>query len=124
MRARYKKADLFFRDNFVMNYCPLMFLDASGRNITPDKLAKKDREMLFKICDEHLFKALEWIKPQWAIGIGRFATSCLQRVAETGALGLRIAFIPHPSPANPGANRNWALTAARILEECGCWRAS
>jgi single-strand selective monofunctional uracil DNA glycosylase len=124
MRDRYATADSFFRNNFVMNYCPLMFLDASGRNITPDKLAKKDRERLFKICDEHLFKALEWFKPQWAIGVGKFAASCLQRGAETGAFSMRIVSIPHPSPANPRANRNWALTVTRILEECGCWRAS
>ena len=34
----------FFADHFVANYCPLLFLEASGRNRTPDKLPAAERE--------------------------------------------------------------------------------
>ena len=36
--ARFGTAERFFRDWFVLNYCPLALLEASGRNYTPDKL--------------------------------------------------------------------------------------
>ena len=28
----------FFADHFVVNYCPLVFMESSGKNRTPDKL--------------------------------------------------------------------------------------
>jgi hypothetical protein len=28
----------------------------------------------------------------------------------------------HPSPANPAANRSWAMVVARQLEGLGVWR--
>ena len=36
---RFGRPEAFFRDHFVANYCPLVFMEASGRNRTPDKLA-------------------------------------------------------------------------------------
>ena len=30
----------FFRDHFVANYCPLVWMGETGKNITPDKLPK------------------------------------------------------------------------------------
>src|SRR6185295_18463722 len=35
---QFGRADGFFAGHFVANYCPLSFLEASGRNRTPDKL--------------------------------------------------------------------------------------
>jgi single-strand selective monofunctional uracil DNA glycosylase len=52
------------------------------------------------------------------LGVGRFAEQ-RAREALTG-LNTRIGSIPHPSPANPSANRGWddqmnqALAALRI----------
>ncbi len=40
------------RDHFfITNYCPLVFMEASGRNRTPDKLPAEEREPLFAACD-------------------------------------------------------------------------
>src|SRR2546423_12064376 len=36
--GRFGAASAFFGDWFVLNYCPLVFLETSGRNFTPDKL--------------------------------------------------------------------------------------
>ena len=33
---RFGAADAFFREWFVLNYCPLVFLEESGRNFTPE----------------------------------------------------------------------------------------
>ncbi len=35
---RFGSAENFFKDWFVLNYCPLALLEESGRNFTPDKL--------------------------------------------------------------------------------------
>jgi single-strand selective monofunctional uracil DNA glycosylase len=122
MRERYATAKAFSRENLVINYCPLLFLDADGRNITPDKLRRQDRDRLYDVCDRHLAKVLKLIAPEWAVGIGRFAVECLQRIQTAMHVRLKIASIPHPSPANPAANRNWAFQATRALVGAGVWR--
>jgi single-strand selective monofunctional uracil DNA glycosylase len=119
MRERFGTADSFFRAHFIANYCPLLFLDAEGRNLTPDRLRPADRDPLLAVCDRHLEAVLEILEPRWAIGIGRFAEGCLRRVAGGG---LKIAGIPHPSPANPAANRDWASRTAEVLVGLGVWK--
>jgi len=52
--ARFGTPQRFFAEHFIANYCPLLFLEESGRNRTPDKLAAGEREPLFAACDRHL----------------------------------------------------------------------
>ncbi len=117
---RFGSAENFFAGHFVANYCPLAFLSVSGSNVTPDKLARAERERLGVVCDEHLRRVLEILQPEWLIGIGAFA-----RVrGELAAAGtkLRVGQILHPSPASPKANRNdWKKTAAAELTALGVW---
>src|SRR6267378_7882249 len=54
IRARFGTAARFFADHFVANYCPLLFLEESGRNRTPDKLPAAERDALYRACDRHL----------------------------------------------------------------------
>ena len=114
---------------FVANYCPLLFLDGTGRNVTPDKLARPDRAALFPICDRFLAIVLETLRPRWAVGVGAFARQRLAVVAGAmaagpGTVGIRVTGIPHPSPANPAANRGWALQARAVLRAEGIWEAA
>ena len=116
---RFGMADKFFARHFVVNYCPLAFLTASGSNLTPDKLPPAQRESLARICDAHLRRVLEILRPKWVIGVGAFAAER----AEIAAAGLpiRVGQILHPSPASPAANRGWAEKAAAQLEAAGVW---
>jgi len=122
---RFGAADAFFRDWFVLNYCPLVFLEASGRNFTPDKLPALQRQAVARACDHHLAAALSALQPQWAIGIGAFAERCLRGVVEgdrvDSALARRIqvAQILHPSPASPAANRGWSDAVDRTFAQLG-----
>ncbi len=104
-RDRYGSPQAFFRCFFVWNYCPLAFLEDSGRNRTPDKLPKSEREPLFSACDEALRELVKSLEVSKLIGIGRFAG----RQARQADLGghVKISDAPHPSPANPAANRDW-----------------
>jgi single-strand selective monofunctional uracil DNA glycosylase len=119
MHERFGDAREFARHWFVANYCPLLFLDATGRNITPDKLVLSDRAALFPICDRFLAILLSTLRPRWAVGVGAFARQRLEAVAP--ALGIEVASIPHPSPANPVANRGWARQARAVLRAEGIW---
>jgi single-strand selective monofunctional uracil DNA glycosylase len=107
----------FFAGHFVANYCPLVFMEASGRNRTPDKLPPSERDPLFDICDRHLRRLVEILEPEWVVGVGAFA----QRRALEALDGedLQIATILHPSPANPRANRDWAGEVRRQIAELG-----
>lgn len=117
IRAHWKRPARFFDSHFVANYCPLLFLEASGRNRTPDKLSAAEREPLFAACDRHLARLVDTLDPEWVVGIGAFAEGRAREVLE--GRGLRIGRILHPSPANPRAQRDWAGTVRRELAALG-----
>jgi single-strand selective monofunctional uracil DNA glycosylase len=118
--TRFGTAENFFKEHLVLNYCPLAFMEASGRNRTPDKLPASERESLFNACDQNLRHAMEILKPDWLIGVGGFAFRRAQLLFPAG--NPKIGQILHPSPANPAANKSWASIATRQLEELGVWR--
>jgi single-strand selective monofunctional uracil DNA glycosylase len=117
---RFGSAPTFFKDHFVLNYCPLAFMESTGRNRTPDKLAPEEKEPLFSACDEHLRQAIETLRPEWVIGVGDFARRRAEIVLSGSAQKIRQ--ILHPSPANPQANRAWGQIVTRQLIEFGVWR--
>ena len=116
-RARYGAPTQFFEQFFVVNYCPLVFYQEDGVNLTPDKLPAAARRELFALCDQALRQTAEALKPRWVLGVGRFAE---QRVAASLA-GLEVAVggVPHPSPASPQANRGWAAQMEAALARAG-----
>ncbi len=115
--SQFTSPERFFRSFFVGNYCPLQFLESSGRNLTPDKLAPADRRPLLEVCDESLRRTVEVLRPRLVVGVGVFAENRARIVL--GDDGPRIGRILHPSPASPAANRGWAEAATRQLEMLG-----
>jgi single-strand selective monofunctional uracil DNA glycosylase len=115
------KPEHFFASHYVASYCPLLFLEESGRNRTPDRLPPREQERLFAACDRHLLRVVEALEPEWVVGIGAFAAR--RASLALGDAGPRIGRITHPSPANPGANRDWAGLVARELAALGLCRA-
>ena len=116
---RWPRAEEFFADHFVVNYCPLAFVEASGANYTPDKLRATEKEKLLSVCDEHLRRVGAILRPDWLIGIGQFAEACARRVFPGDEL--RIGTVLHPSPASPAANRDWAGAVTTKLKALGIW---
>ena len=123
--TRFGAADAFFADWFVLNYCPLVLLESSGRNFTPDKLPVALLRELYARCDRHLASALEALAPDWALGVGGFAEKRLRAVLEGSAIDSRLARsiqvgqILHPSPASPAANRGWEPAVDQRIAELG-----
>jgi len=117
IRTRFGEPEAFFREAFIVNYCPLVFMEDSGRNRTPDKLPKAERLALFEACDEHLRAVLDVMQPDWLIGVGAFAAKRAKECAE--GTDVRTGAILHPSPASPLANKDWEGTVLRQLAELG-----
>jgi single-strand selective monofunctional uracil DNA glycosylase len=117
-QQRWQTADAFFADCFVLNYCPLIFLEESGKNITPDKLTALERQQLEAVCDEHLREAVAILEPDWCIGIGAFAKKRLE-IALEPTPARKIAQILHPSPQSPQANKGWAQAVEITLADLG-----
>jgi len=117
-RNRFGSPEAFFRRYFVANYCPLVFMAESGRNLTPDKLPRAEREALYSACDLALAELVDYFRPRYLIGIGAFARKraeeCLGRTSSVISGG-----ITHPSPANPRANRGWEACIEQELAEMG-----
>jgi single-strand selective monofunctional uracil DNA glycosylase len=116
----FQSAQDFSKEHLVMNYCPLVFMESTGRNRTPDKLLVSEREALFKVCDEHVRDAVRILKPEWLIGVGDFAMKRAAEIFPTGPV--KIGHILHPSPASPAANRDWPGTATQQLIKMGVWK--
>jgi len=116
-KERFETPERFFERFFIANYCPLMFLESSGRNRTPDRLPASERAPLLKACDEALRLSVLELDPNWVVGVGRFAEASARRALE--GIEVRVAGILHPSPANPAANRDWQGQARTQLAELG-----
>ncbi|UCE31716.1 MAG: single-stranded DNA-binding protein [Burkholderiales bacterium] len=117
-RERFGTPERFFADYLVLNYCPLVFLEASGRNRTPEQLPAAELAPLVAACDRHLERALALLAPELAVGIGGFAERRLRAVIGDRKPP-RIGAILHPSPASPAANRGWQAQAERQLAALG-----
>lgn len=119
-QARYGTPAAFFQRFFVANYCPLVFMEESGRNRVPEKLPKHERDALFAACDRALRRTVVLFAPKYVIGVGKFAERKAQDVV--GDLDVVIGSVPHPSPASPLANRGWAPLMDAALNDIGIER--
>lgn len=118
---RFGQPESFFRDHFVLNYCPLVFMEESARNRTPDKLSADERESLSAVCDAHLLDVIGTLDPDHLVGVGVYAEACLKRVVQINDSRAKVTRILHPSPASPSANKDWSGKVTKQLEKAGVW---
>ena len=125
MRERFGTPEAFHADHFVVNFCPLVFMDAGARNLTPDKLPAAERAPLEAACDRHLRDVVRILQPRHLVGIGKWAEKRARLAFASGAEASDapdISTVLHPSPASPAANRGWAEAAVKQLTASGVWR--
>ncbi|MCO5586488.1 hypothetical protein L7F22_040428 [Adiantum nelumboides] len=113
---RFGCAAAFFKHFWVYNYCPLVFMEASGKNRTPDKLNPSERAKLELACNEALIRTILTLKPAFVIGVGKYAAVKIQ---DCNITGVKVGDIMHPSPANPQANKDWGKKVEEQLLKLG-----
>ncbi len=121
--AKFGTPEAFFAEHIIINYCPLVFMEESGRNRTPDKLPAAESAPLFAACDARLRALIDLYRPRWLVGVGGFARRKLEALVgkSPGPEGPRLGTILHPSPASPAANRGWAAAAEAQIVAQGIW---
>lgn len=120
---KFGTAEQFFEEHFVVNFCPLVWMAQSGKNITPDKLPKSEITPVTEICQRHLKSVIDVLEPSYLIGVGAFAEKQLKAVVKLyyPKHSCVIGKVLHPSPASPAANRGWAEAAEKQLVDQGVW---
>ncbi len=118
-RDKFHTPEKFFAEFFVANYCPLVFMETSGKNFTPDHLPKTEQKSLFDVCDEALVAMVRAMDAQFVIGVGAFAEARANAAFQDRKefSHLKIHRILHPSPASPKANKDWAGEVDRQMNE-------
>lgn len=114
-KKRFGCAENFFKDFFVINYCPLCFMEEGGKNRTPDKLRLAERDAVFEVCDVALREFVKVLEPTKIVGIGGFAKKRAMKTLDRAD----IETILHPSPASPMANRGWAPQIEKQFDAMG-----
>ncbi len=116
-RKQFGSPQRFFKRFFVSNYCPLLFIEAGGRNLTPNNIRADERKPLLAVCDRALRRTVEYFKPRYVVGVGAFAAErCRIALSQKDLI---IGRITHPSPANPKANQGWNSLIEEELRELG-----
>lgn len=121
-KFRFTTPEAFFAKHYVANYCPLVFMEESGANLTPDKLPAAEQRAIEIACDAYLITVVKTLRPKWIVGIGAFAKKRAEEALAAAAISnVKVGTILHPSPANPAANRDWAGQATQQLTALGIW---
>ncbi|MCH2142981.1 MAG: single-stranded DNA-binding protein [Phycisphaerales bacterium] len=116
-QSNFGTCDAFFEHYFVWNWCPLAFLEESGRNRTPDKLPPSTRQAIEDACDQAIIDVVDLLQPRSVVGVGAFASKRARRALAQR--DLPVHQILHPSPASPAANRGWQPQIEAQLESLG-----
>lgn len=116
-QERFGTPERFFARYFVVNYCPLCFMEEGGRNRTPDKLPAAERAPLEAACNAALLRTVRALQPRRVLGVGKFAAARAAAVLQDE--NVTLGSVPHPSPASPAANRGWASLMDAALQEQG-----
>tara|TARA_B100001113_G_scaffold186809_1_gene153030 strand:- start:919 stop:1662 length:744 start_codon:yes stop_codon:yes gene_type:complete len=110
-----------FKNIFVLNHFPLWMFNAAGQNITPDKLKASSTKEIFTTCNKYLVDIINILNAKVIVGVGKYAFNMAKRAIDENQLeSVIIKEIPHPSPANPLANKDkgaiWTNMSKHILE--------
>lgn len=120
-RDKFVTPEAFFARHLVHNYCPLLFLEGTklGRNVVPEELPAESMREVNAACDRLLRAMAEALSVRTVVGVGGYA----EERAKEALHGLDVTFarVPHPSPANPVANRGWSQAADAALKSQGVW---
>ncbi len=116
-------AEDIHRSVFLVNHCPLLFLEESGRNLTPDRLKGDAAREMLTFCDDHVLRMIEILRIEAVIGVGRFAERRALELVDVLDREIDVHYLLHPSPQVPEANRDggkvWKSRLRQTLQVAG-----
>lgn len=104
----------FGKNCFVHNFCPLIFYDKAGRNITPSELKGDYKAIIGKLCLDALDKELDLLQPEILVPVGEYINGIIKRSRHVNSL--KIYKLHHPSPRSLN-NQNWPEKAEQLLHK-------
>ncbi|XP_063952306.1 single-strand selective monofunctional uracil DNA glycosylase-like [Lytechinus pictus] len=108
----------FFKECFVYNHCPLVFMTSTSKNVTPPSMKVEMRNPLIEVCDDFLCRLIKLLEVKVVVGIGKFAEDRTKKALDKGGVeGVRVVSMMHPSPINPAANKGWQAIAEKTLKD-------
>ena len=108
--------EVFFKNCIVYNHCPLVYMNKTGKNLTPPDLKIHSRNQVLSLCDQTLKAVIELYMVKHIVGIGRFAEARAKKVLQINKIeNVKVHFMIHPSPASPIANKGWGASAQEAL---------
>ena len=110
-----------FKEIFVLNHFPLWMFNESGQNITPDKLRKSTTKEIFTVCNKYLTDIADILNSETIIGVGKYAHKMAKlAISDNRIKTITVKEIPHPSPANPLANKDkgkiWKNLSKEVIQ--------
>ena len=130
MRELCSSPDVFFKNCYVHNYCPLCFMAASGKNITPPMLRTLERRHMEEICNQSLVEVMSLLGVEFVVGVGKYAEE-RARAALTAAIeaeksqahckedGIEnITTVNKTSATSPAKNSTFSTSPAKNSTEC------
>ena len=114
----YGAPKIAFENIYVINHFPLWMFNEKGQNITPDKLRLGQAKEIFDACNKHLISVTEILQADTIIAVGKYAEKMAKKAMSASKnKTIKIKVIPHPSPANPIANKDKGILWKRIVKE-------
>ncbi|XP_073844131.1 single-strand selective monofunctional uracil DNA glycosylase-like [Musca autumnalis] len=110
--------DRFFQNCFVLNFCPLVFIDNNGRNVSLESLAQvmpMETMALEEACLKALQEQVELLRPERIIPVGLYAFNMLQSLDYYKNGNCLLESIPHPCPNNFVYESTWLKVCKQIL---------
>lgn len=78
------------------------------------------RHQMNYLCDEAMIESIRLFSScSTLVGIGRFAEERIKAICDKYSLPYKQAYLMHPSPRNPTANKEWLRHANKSLQELG-----
>lgn len=104
------------------NYCPLLLLASTGANVAPAELKVEWRRPLQEACDRSLCEVVVLLNVKEVVAVGGYAFDRTRAALSNQHSHVKVHKLLHPSPRNPGANKDWNSKAITQLQEAGVLR--
>ncbi|XP_073827794.1 single-strand selective monofunctional uracil DNA glycosylase-like [Musca autumnalis] len=113
--------DRFFKNCFVHNFCPLVFVGNNGYNVSFESLAAKIPKETMTIMEEACLKTLqeqvELLQPEIIIPVGSYVYKMIRKLNYYKYRNCVLTKIPHPSAKHFVLETQWISKCNQILME-------